>query len=106
MSLKPSRGDSRNTVDRRRLLTAAALLAAGADVAVALASPALAGVGVPALSPLAVPGRGATVPFLKQAAEYADTNGTGRDSTLDIRVNNTFRRVVPSRTRSAPLAAR
>ncbi|WP_425559977.1 discoidin domain-containing protein [Kitasatospora paranensis] len=32
--------------------------------------------GVPALSPLGVAGRGATVPFVEQEAEYAATNGT------------------------------
>ncbi|MBB5869298.1 hypothetical protein F4553_002677 [Allocatelliglobosispora scoriae] len=69
----------RNLSQPRRLLAAgsAALLGAATLSAIALsvASPAVAA-GIPALSPLNVPGRGASVPFLEQEAEYAATNGT------------------------------
>lgn len=57
-------------------LTATALGAAGLLTAVLANAGAAHAAGVPALSPLAVPGRGATVPFLEQEAEYAATNGT------------------------------
>ncbi|MFJ1705490.1 discoidin domain-containing protein [Kitasatospora sp. NPDC088346] len=57
-------------------LTAAVLGAAGLLTAVLADAGAAHAAGVPALSPLAVPGRGATVPFLEQEAEYAATNGT------------------------------
>ncbi|MFD5070476.1 discoidin domain-containing protein [Streptomyces sp. NPDC058369] len=54
-----------------------ALAAFGTAAAVVLSSaPAAQAAGVPAPSPLAVPGRGATVPFKEQEAEYAATNGT------------------------------
>ncbi|MFG3043443.1 discoidin domain-containing protein [Streptomyces sp. NPDC048241] len=52
-----------------------ALAAAGTLVAVALA-PDAAAAGVPAPSPVGISGRGATVPFKEQEAEYAATNGT------------------------------
>ncbi|MYS17510.1 mycodextranase, partial [Streptomyces sp. SID4982] len=52
-----------------------ALAAAGTLVAVALAPHAVAA-GVPAPSPVGISGRGATVPFKEQEAEYAATNGT------------------------------
>ena len=55
------------------VLTAAAL-STGALLAVTTA-PAHAA-AVPTLSPLDVPGRGATVPFKEQEAEFAATNGT------------------------------
>ncbi|WP_449341723.1 discoidin domain-containing protein [Streptacidiphilus cavernicola] len=58
------------------LLTTAALGCAGLVGVIATAAPANAAGGVPALSPLAVSGRGATVPFIEQEAEYAATNGT------------------------------
>ncbi|WP_033823729.1 glycosyl hydrolase family 28-related protein, partial [Kitasatospora sp. MBT63] len=57
-------------------LTATALGAAGLLTAVLANAGAAHAAGVPALSPLAVPGRGATVPFVEQEAEYAATNGT------------------------------
>ncbi|WP_405939687.1 discoidin domain-containing protein [Streptomyces sp. NBC_00726] len=54
-----------------------ALAAVGTAAAVVLTgAPAAQAAGVPAPSPLAVPGRGATVPFKEQEAEYAATNGT------------------------------
>ncbi|MFJ4926363.1 discoidin domain-containing protein [Streptomyces sp. NPDC088736] len=53
-----------------------ALAAAGAIAAVALSAPAASAAGVPAPSPVGVSGRGATVPFKEQEAEYAATNGT------------------------------
>ena len=52
-----------------------ALAAAGTVAAVALAPSAVAA-GVPAPSPVGISGRGATVPFIEQEAEYAATNGT------------------------------
>ncbi|MFI6348586.1 glycosyl hydrolase family 28-related protein [Streptomyces sp. NPDC050560] len=39
-------------------------------------APAAHAAAVPTLNPTQVPGRGATVPFVEQEAEYADTNGT------------------------------
>ncbi|MGW2594036.1 discoidin domain-containing protein [Streptomyces sp. NPDC001515] len=64
----------------RRSLAASlslALAAFGTAAAVVLSgAPAAEAAGVPAPSPLAVPGRGATVPFTEQEAEYAATNGT------------------------------
>ncbi|SCZ01185.1 F5/8 type C domain-containing protein [Streptomyces sp. 136MFCol5.1] len=64
----------------RRSLSASlslALAAFGTAAAVVLSSaPPARAAGVPAPSPLAVPGRGATVPFKEQEAEYAATNGT------------------------------
>ncbi|QIY67905.2 discoidin domain-containing protein [Streptomyces sp. RPA4-2] len=53
-----------------------ALAAAGAVAAVALSTPAASAAGVPAPSPVGISGRGATVPFKEQEAEYAATNGT------------------------------
>lgn len=53
-----------------------ALAAAGAVAAVALSAPAASAAGVPAPSPVGISGRGATVPFKEQEAEYAATNGT------------------------------
>ncbi|MEV5787872.1 discoidin domain-containing protein [Streptomyces sp. NPDC048448] len=53
-----------------------ALAAAGAVAAVALSAPAAFAAGVPAPSPVGISGRGATVPFKEQEAEYAATNGT------------------------------
>lgn len=50
-------------------------LAATATVVLAGASPATAA-AVPAPSPVGISGRGATVPFEEQEAEYAATNGT------------------------------
>ncbi len=52
------------------------LAAAGAVAAVALSAPAASAAGVPAPSPVGISGRGATVPFKEQEAEYAATNGT------------------------------
>ncbi|WP_265736702.1 glycosyl hydrolase family 28-related protein, partial [Peterkaempfera griseoplana] len=56
--------------------TAAALGAAGLVTAVVAGAGTAHAAGVPTLSPLAVQGRGATVPFVEQEAEYAATNGT------------------------------
>lgn len=53
-----------------------ALAAAGAVAVVALSAPAASAAGVPAPSPVGISGRGATVPFKEQEAEYAATNGT------------------------------
>ncbi|WP_329061453.1 discoidin domain-containing protein [Streptomyces sp. NBC_01429] len=54
-----------------------ALTVAGTAAAVALSTaPAAQAAAVPAPSPLDVQGRGATVPFKEQEAEYAATNGT------------------------------
>ncbi|MEU0035681.1 discoidin domain-containing protein [Streptomyces sp. NPDC006333] len=53
-----------------------ALAAAGAIAAVALSAPTASAAGVPAPSPVGISGRGATVPFKEQEAEYAATNGT------------------------------
>ncbi|MET8289118.1 discoidin domain-containing protein [Streptomyces sp. NPDC005132] len=68
---------------RRRMLqrgmsasVSLALAAAGAVAAVALSAPAASAAGVPAPSPVGISGRGATVPFKEQEAEYAATNGT------------------------------
>ncbi len=63
---------------RRATIIGAATLMAVVTGAVALinAPAAMAGPGVPVLSPLNVPGRGATVPFKEVEAEYADTNGS------------------------------
>ncbi|MER5950525.1 discoidin domain-containing protein [Streptomyces sp. NPDC001904] len=52
------------------------LAAVGTVVAVALAAPSAVAAGVPAPSPVGISGRGATVPFKEQEAEYAATNGT------------------------------
>ncbi|GJF31618.1 mycodextranase [Kitasatospora sp. NE20-6] len=57
-------------------LTATALGTVGLLTAVLANAGAAHAAGVPALSPLSVPGRGATVPFVEQEAEYAATNGT------------------------------
>ncbi|GAA1114102.1 glycosyl hydrolase family 28-related protein [Kitasatospora arboriphila] len=57
-------------------LTATALGTVGLLTAVLANAGAAHAAGVPALSPLNVPGRGATVPFVEQEAEYAATNGT------------------------------
>lgn len=57
-------------------LTAAAIGTVGLLAAVFANAGAAHAAAVPALSPLAVPGRGATVPFIEQEAEYAATNGT------------------------------
>jgi hypothetical protein len=69
---------------RRRLLrrgisasVSLALAVAGTAAAVVLSTaPAAQAAAVPAPSPLNVPGRGASVPFKEQEAEYAATNGT------------------------------
>ncbi|MFJ4923787.1 discoidin domain-containing protein [Streptomyces sp. NPDC088725] len=69
---------------RRRLLrrgisasVSLALAAAGTAAAVVLSTaPAAQAAGVPAPSPVGISGRGATVPFQEQEAEYAATNGT------------------------------
>ncbi|MFJ3709871.1 glycosyl hydrolase family 28-related protein [Streptomyces sp. NPDC090053] len=54
-----------------------ALAVAGTAAAVVLsAAPAAQAAGVPAPSPVGISGRGATVPFKEQEAEYAATNGT------------------------------
>ncbi|WP_035851234.1 galactose-binding domain-containing protein [Kitasatospora azatica] len=58
------------------LLTAAALAAAGLVTVVIGTAGSAQAAGVPTLSPLAVAGRGATVPFVEQEAEYAATNGS------------------------------
>jgi F5/8 type C domain/Pectate lyase superfamily protein len=52
------------------------MVAAGTAAAVALSAPSAAAAGVPAPSPVGISGRGATVPFKEQEAEYAATNGT------------------------------
>jgi len=57
-------------------LTATALGTVGLLTAVLASAGAAHAAGVPALSPFAIPGRGATVPFIEQEAEYAATNGT------------------------------
>ncbi|MEE1752137.1 discoidin domain-containing protein [Streptomyces sp. SP18CS02] len=56
-------------------LAVAAVASLTAALVVSVAPPAQAA-AVPAPSPLNVPGRGATVPFKEQEAEYAVTNGT------------------------------
>ncbi|MFE2378227.1 discoidin domain-containing protein [Streptomyces sp. NPDC059398] len=69
---------------RRRLLRrglsvslSMALAVAGTAAAMVLSSaPAARAAGVPAPSPVGISGRGATVPFKEQEAEYAATNGT------------------------------
>ena len=64
----------------RRSLSASlslALVAAGTAAAVVLAgAPPAQAAAVPAPSPVGISGRGATVPFKEQEAEYAATNGT------------------------------
>ncbi len=74
--------------NRRRglaVVLAFAVAAATALTAVTLAGApdAHAAAGVPAPSPIGIPGRGATVPFTEYEAEYANTNGTliGPDRT-------------------------
>ncbi|MFE0363487.1 discoidin domain-containing protein [Streptomyces griseoaurantiacus] len=63
---------------RRGLSASLSLIvaAAGALVAVAVSAPDAFAAGVPAPSPVGISGRGATVPFTEQEAEYAATNGT------------------------------
>ncbi|MFJ8773783.1 discoidin domain-containing protein [Streptomyces microflavus] len=64
----------------RRSLSASLALAltalAAATTLVVAGAPPAAAAAVPAPSPLNVPGRGASVPFKEQEAEYAATNGT------------------------------
>ncbi|MFK0173325.1 discoidin domain-containing protein [Streptomyces sp. NPDC090306] len=63
---------------RRGLSASVSLLlaAAGTVVAVAVSAPSASAAGVPAPSPVGISGRGASVPFKEQEAEYAATNGT------------------------------
>lgn len=64
---------------RRALSASLALSVAGTAAAVVLStasSAPAAQAGVPAPSPVGISGRGATVPFKEQEAEYAATNGT------------------------------
>jgi hypothetical protein len=58
-------------------LASLAVAVAGATTAIVMSTASAAqAAGVPAPSPVGVPGRGASVPFAEQEAEYAATNGT------------------------------
>ncbi|GAA0664374.1 hypothetical protein GCM10010193_14650 [Kitasatospora atroaurantiaca] len=74
--MQPQPPPQRRVARTVAVLTATALGTVGLLTAVLANAGAAHAAGVPALSPLAVPGRGATVPFIEQEAEYAATNGT------------------------------
>lgn len=79
MNVIPAQTPTRRRRAARGLGAALSLvLAAGAlaGAVVVTAAPDAHAAAVPALSPFDVPGRGATVPFTEQEAEYAATNGT------------------------------